>query len=64
MRVRYVAVSPIAEGWWDKGPLLPTVNVFESDVPPKDTGLLNSNGTKLYRIQERDQVGFIRQKKQ
>ena len=65
MRVRYVAIytPPKADdGWWDKGPLLPTVNVFEPDAAPKDTGILACNGTKMYRVEEREQVGFIRRR--
>ena len=56
---KYVAISRSwrsedTEGWQDR----PTVQVVESESAPIKTGLLDANGTPLYRIQDRVPLGF------
>ena len=63
MTRRYVAlrrpVRPRAE-WHDDHPLLPSVVVVEpADRTPQPTGLYDANGVELYRVEEREPVGFL-----
>ena len=34
--------------------------VFEAERVPRDTGLLDWTGTKLFAVDEMDRIGFIR----
>lgn len=42
------------EGWQDR----PTTTVFEAEDGPVETGLLDQNGTPLFRMVERNPIGF------
>jgi hypothetical protein len=60
---RYVTlrrpVRPRAE-WSDDVPLLPVIHVTEpADRTPQPTGLYDANGVELYRVDEREPVGFL-----
>jgi len=61
MSTHYVAIQPRA---WvsatDAPETRPTCEVFEADAKPIDTGLLNADGLRLYRIQPRAPLGFCR----
>lgn len=35
-----------------------TATVYEAEAKPVDTGLLNAHGVKLYRVEERNPIGF------
>ncbi len=37
--------------------------VFEPDSSPRETGLLDAHGNKLYSISEMDPIGFVRRPK-
>lgn len=41
-------------GWQER----PTITVFEPERGPRDTGLLDANGVKLYASEEREPIGF------
>lgn len=57
MKYRYVTIRPNSK-WDEDVPLLPALNVYEPEDKPIETGLLDSNGTKLYRVRERIKMGF------
>lgn len=60
--MRYVTLRGVpATSWWDTNAVdyLPRT-VHEEDRKPIDTGLLDANGTKLYRVEDREPIGFIR----
>lgn len=45
--------------WLDQDtPFLPSLTVYETTPEPVDTGLLNADGTKLYRRPETGRLGF------
>ena len=58
--VRYVAIPPT--GWWAWAKATDYIprTVHEEEAKPVDTGLLDANGTKLYRVQDKPPVGFVR----
>lgn len=60
---RYVAM-PNAGEWWDMARATDYLarTVHEDEPKPVDTGLLDANGVKLYRVEDRQPVGFIRHK--
>lgn len=37
---------------------LPSVTVWEDEGRPVDTGLLDASGTKLWRVEDREPIGF------
>lgn len=43
----------------DSEPVVPDLTVFEKDIKPVDTGLLDETGTKLYRVEDREPIGFV-----
>lgn len=58
---RYVAIRPRSQ-WdiWDRpAPVQTTMTVYETDNEPEKTGLLDANGTPLYRVQDRQKVGYL-----
>lgn len=36
-----------------------SIDVIEQDRPPVDSGLLDANGQKLFRVDERHPIGFV-----
>jgi hypothetical protein len=59
MMVRYV-VRPAAWTVETDYPVMerPNITVYEPVDDPIDTGILNASGQKLYRIVEREPIGF------
>lgn len=59
---RYVTKHPARAGfdsytleYWSDGD---GITVFEPNDEPQETGLLNADGVMLYRLPERNQIGF------
>lgn len=55
---RYVAMPTV--GWWEadaKNYLARTIH--EEERQPRDTGLLDANGVKLYAVDDRRRIGFV-----
>lgn len=48
-----------AHGDWGYYDSRDSVVVTEADRAPINTGLLNANGTPLYRLTVREQIGFV-----
>lgn len=44
--------------WSDDTPMTNTITVYEAESQPEDTGLLDANGTPLYRMVVRQSPGF------
>lgn len=59
---RYIAMArrPKAyeDEWHDGSEGLTTITVHESDDGPQDTGLLDAHGTPLFRMSDRQPIGF------
>lgn len=36
-----------------------TMTVYEREYRPEDTGLLDSNGTPLYRVPDKRRIGYL-----
>lgn len=48
-----------AGGWWEtRGRESLATTVYEDDDKPVDTGLINADGTKIYRVRDRQPIGF------
>ena len=62
MKTKYVSAPhvPIASEWWEvrAGDSLART-VHEVELKPVDTGLLDASGTNIYRVEERDRIGFL-----
>ena len=61
---RYVAMQrpPKAAQWdlWDKPATVDTtMTVYEADTGPEGTGLVDETGTPLYRVTDRQKMGFV-----
>ena len=53
--IRYLAWrDEHAEGFQER----PSLTVFERDVEPVRTGILDANGTPIYRVEDRAPLGF------
>lgn len=67
MKTRYVSIAaqPTRMDWWDDARAGDSLakTVFEPETKPNDTGLVGPDGVKLYRVEERDPIGFIRSAK-
>jgi hypothetical protein len=64
-KVRYIAASQAQRAWWDdlyqldRRPAgFDRVHVLETDAEPQATGLLDAQGNPLYRIIEKQPIGF------
>lgn len=56
---RYVSIHRSPQQWdSDYGETPLTMTVIDDDVAPQKTGLLDSNGTPIYRVNERAPIGF------
>jgi hypothetical protein len=57
--VKYITRSADT-GWWvhDASESL-AKTVYEDEDKPADTGLLDADGTKIYRVRDRQPIGFI-----
>ena len=63
--VRYVATARPPRGWAtediDQGlQSSPSIDVFERSPEAVDTGLLDQFGVRVYRLNVRDPIGFMR----
>ena len=60
---RYVALpqapAKSSEDWENQPPVAAANTVYEQDDAPIETGLLDANGTKLYRIRDRLKMGYL-----
>lgn len=55
---RYITIAhPPRAAWGDDVPLLPQITVYD-EPDAEDTGLVDSGGTKIYRVRERLKMGF------
>lgn len=58
--VRYVT-QPATSNWWEaKATDYLTRTVHEEEAKPIDGGLLDASGAKLYKVQDKQPVGFVR----
>ncbi len=48
----------VREDPWDGAQLLGGETVYEGDDKPVDTGLVNQNGTPLWRVSFMNRIGF------
>ena len=59
MKIRYVTGSRLTTfGEYADDIYSPSITVHESSNEPIDTGLLSAAGQKLYRVVEREPIGF------
>lgn len=52
----------ITAAWWEDPNASDYLakTVYEPEPQPVKTGILDKNGTMLYRVEQRDPIGFIR----
>jgi hypothetical protein len=59
---RYVAIAQRPRAQWDiwekPATVTTSMTVYEADDKPEDTGLLDYNGTPLYRVRDRTKMGY------
>ncbi|RWX72571.1 hypothetical protein [Mesorhizobium sp. M2A.F.Ca.ET.039.01.1.1] len=60
---RYVTANPAA-AWWDEAKASDYLarTVHEDERKPVATGLLDANGAKLFRVEDRQPIGFVHHK--
>jgi len=59
--MRYVSIArppKASDDWQDQPPVVQATTVYESDEP-QATGVLDSNGTPIYRLPERSKMGYL-----
>lgn len=60
MTRRYVTLwSPVGE-WTSEPQGSATMEVFEQDRSPRQTGLLDKHGHEIFAVDDRQPVGFLR----
>jgi hypothetical protein len=59
--MKYVAIQnrPRAGDWEDQPPIGAATTVYETEVSPVKTGLLDASGIPLYRVSDRIKMGFV-----
>ncbi len=64
-KIKYVAASEAQRAWWDdlyqldRRPAgFDRVVVLEAGADPQPTGLLDAQGNPLYRLVEKEPIGF------
>lgn len=57
---RRAANRPRADWYDDDGPQMCGSTVYEPEDGAQETGILNANGVVIFRIVQRDPIGFIR----
>jgi len=64
-KVKYVRASTSPRAWWDdlyqldRTPAgFDRVQVLETSIDPCPTGLLDAQGNELFRVVEKDPIGF------
>lgn len=62
MTQRYVPLARAPRAWQSEGgdywAERPTIAVWETERAPVDTGLLDASGTRLYRVNDPEPIGF------
>lgn len=61
MRTYRTLARPPSADWYSDDPQMEGRTVFEPDGGPKDTGLLDRHGVRIYAVTERAPIGFNRQ---
>ncbi len=56
---RYRPVAPRAEWVWSYGLDAKPVVVIEEERQPRETGLVDQHGAKIYRVPARHPCGFL-----
>lgn len=65
MSARYVTLRDPPKSWASNQEFpqsLPSCVVHEQDLAPVDTGLVDVSGTRLYRITDRQPIGYRNQR--
>jgi hypothetical protein len=59
--MRYIAMrtAPKSGDWEDQPPIAAATTIYEPDDAPINTGLLDVNGTPLYRLNDKMKMGFV-----
>ena len=57
--MKLYATMPAAFRSDDEPLLLRDLVVYEADDKPRETGLLNQYGTKIYSVRQRVKMGFV-----
>lgn len=59
--MKYIAVSnPKAyEDWENQQPIGGANTVYEREESPVDTGLIDSNGIRLFRVMPKPKMGYL-----
>ncbi len=65
MAPRYVALRAPPRAWDGDGPMAerPTMTVHEAVSAPEPIGLLDARGVPLYRLEDRNPIGFCLSKR-
>lgn len=59
--MKYVSIAKrpkASDDWQDQPPVVQATTVYEADEP-ENTGILDSNGTPIYRLPERAKMGYL-----
>lgn len=59
---RYIAIPQrpkASDDWEDRPPVAAATTVYEREEEPEKTGLLDVNGTPLYRVKDKIKMGFL-----
>jgi hypothetical protein len=60
--MKYVAIHRPRSDWFEEErpmTVQTSMTVYQREDGPEDTGLLDSNGVKLYRVSDKTKVGYI-----
>jgi hypothetical protein len=61
MKPRYEAMAKPPRAWVSATNIpepLPTITVWAQDDSPRETGLVTAQGVPIYRVQDREPIGF------
>lgn len=59
---RYVAIPnrpKASDDWENRSPIVNATTIYESEDEPERTGLLNADGTPLYRVKDKIKIGYL-----
>ncbi len=60
--MRYIALKqPPKATWQEDRPVTvdSSMTIYEADDTPLDTGLLNADGTRLYKVPDQKKIGYL-----
>lgn len=60
-RTRYVTLAKPPKGWASEPHVpedRPNCTVYEAEREPRDTGLLDASGVRLFAVEDREPIGF------